>query len=100
MGAKGWESLDVVLGSGVEYEIRTTVHPGSPAAEHLPGIVGELRRRGVTHFALQEARPRGATAEFAAAARAWDVAAWEREFTRLTRVVAEAGFTWTDIRRA
>lgn len=100
VGQKAWDSLEVVLASGVDHEVRTTVHPGAPAAVHLPEILSQLRRKGVHTFALQEARTQGTAGTFSSTALAWDETVWQQEFDRLVSLVHEAGFTQVHIRRA
>ncbi len=128
-GAKAWECLDLLLAEAdrrggragenardahenagenacvvglrpLGYEIRTTVHPGSPAAESLGGLVEELRARGVERFALQEARMAGTDEVFRAMARRWDGASWRRRWGELCAVARDAGFASVEIRGA
>lgn len=47
------ESLDLVLDSGVEHEVRTTYHPALIPADKLMTLAASLARRGVRRFALQ-----------------------------------------------
>jgi pyruvate formate lyase activating enzyme len=49
-------SLAQVLASGVDYECRTTWHPGLFTLEDLQRLAGELASRGVSDWALQLAR--------------------------------------------
>lgn len=70
-GAAAWESLDLVLAAGVDHEIRTTIHPGSPATTHAVEIARRCRDLGVRSFALQQARETGAR-PFPARAPGWD----------------------------
>ena len=58
-GKAAQESLDHVLASGVEYEIRTTRHPELISSRALKSMAASLRRCGVEKFALQEFRPDG-----------------------------------------
>lgn len=99
VGAKGWESLDIVLSSELPYEVRTTVHPGSPAARNYEQILGLLRERGVENFALQDARAQGASGEFAELALTWDKAAWGVRFAQMEEVTHQAGFAQVSIRQ-
>lgn len=71
-GERAWRSLAAVLASGVDHEVRTTVHPGSPAAARLPEIASRLRAAGVRSFALQQARALGTRPGFVADAEGWD----------------------------
>ena len=92
-GQRAWASLDLVLASGVEAEVRTTIHPGSPATERLLDIAGRLRAAGVRSFALQQARPRGTRAGFAASAPGWD-----EQVRSLAERVRELGFERFELR--
>lgn len=55
-GDKVEESLDFVLVSGIDYEVRTTVDPNIFTAESLLELAETLADKGVTHYALQECR--------------------------------------------
>ena len=52
-------SLDLVIASKVDHEVRTTWHPDLVPAHQLLDLVAWLRERGAAHFALQEFRARG-----------------------------------------
>ena len=52
-------SLDLVITSKVDHEVRTTWHPDLLPGKRLLDLVGWLRERGAAHFALQEVRARG-----------------------------------------
>ena len=41
-GVRAWQSLRLVLESGVDYEVRTTVHPDLLPPESLLGMAREL----------------------------------------------------------
>lgn len=58
-GGRAQESLDYLLASGVEYEIRTTRHPALLPDSKLMAMAASLRQQGVEKFALQEFRPEG-----------------------------------------
>ena len=58
-GTPALESARLILGSGVAYEFRTTVHPKLLPAAHLPVLARSLAQLGVRHYALQEFRPQG-----------------------------------------
>ena len=70
-GALAWRSLGLVLAAGVDHEVRTTIHPGSPATDHAVEIARRCRDRGVRAFALQQARETGAR-PFPVRAPGWD----------------------------
>ncbi len=106
-GDKAWESLDIMLsihaqraGSTfpLDYEVRTTVYPGSAPAEHFTALVEAMRARGVKRFALQEARTTGTDPIFQKMAERWDMPAWRRRFTDLTVIAQNAGFDWVEVR--
>lgn len=98
-GAKAWQSLRILLESGLDYEVRTTVHPGSPAETRFEELAGGLAAAGVTTFALQEARTTGTPAEFDALARRWDRPAWRDRFAQMSEL-AEGMFDRVQIRAA
>ncbi|MBI2383394.1 MAG: anaerobic ribonucleoside-triphosphate reductase activating protein [Gammaproteobacteria bacterium] len=54
-GAAGraWRSLDLLLESGIRYEVRTTVHSEFASAPGLRRLADALWQRGVRHWALQ-----------------------------------------------
>lgn len=103
-GAKAYECLDLLLAAAAErgtaYEVRTTVYPHGPAAERFEELVAELRRRGVEHFALQEARTAGTDPLFEQMAQRWNRDAWRSRFAELESVARAAGFTSVEIRLA
>jgi len=53
------ESLQMLLDSGVDHEVRLTWHSSLFAPDALLEIANGLARRGVRNFALQEFRPGG-----------------------------------------
>ena len=94
-GERAWTSLGLVLASGVEHEVRTTIHPGSPATRRLPEIATRLKSAGVRAFALQQARGRGARSGFQAQAPGWD-----HHVLDLAEQVRSLGFERFELRRA
>jgi pyruvate formate lyase activating enzyme len=52
-GARAWESLQIVIESGVSFEVRTTVHPDLLSASDLLALGEALAAKGVTDYALQ-----------------------------------------------
>ncbi|MQM40006.1 7-carboxy-7-deazaguanine synthase [wastewater metagenome] len=58
-GERARESLDYLLGSGVAYEVRTTVHPLVISPDGLLHLAGELAGLGVRHYAVQACRATG-----------------------------------------
>ena len=59
-GARAFESLALLLRSGLEYECRTTWHGVLFGVDELQALADDLRARGVRHWALQECRAPGA----------------------------------------
>ena len=64
-GSLARESLEVVLDSGVEVEVRTTWHPDLLSADDMRGIAHDLASRGVSTWAVQAYRHVGTTGELA-----------------------------------
>ncbi|MGQ0524761.1 MAG: anaerobic ribonucleoside-triphosphate reductase activating protein [Betaproteobacteria bacterium] len=58
-GARARHSMELVLRSGISYEIRTTVHPGLMAEETLEQLADELAGLGVRRYVLQQFRRQG-----------------------------------------
>jgi len=58
-GARALESLQQLLASGVDYEVRTTVHPGLLADDALAALARDLAARGVKRYVVQAFRPQG-----------------------------------------
>jgi len=58
-GERARESLERVLASGVEHEIRTTVHPALLADIEVEEIAHELSGRGVMRYVIQPFRSQG-----------------------------------------
>lgn len=57
--ARARESLHLLLASGVEYEIRTTLHAGLLSHDQVLELAHELAGAGVRHFILQRFRTQG-----------------------------------------
>lgn len=53
------ESLRRLLQSGIDYEVRTTVHPDLLSEDQISEIAEDLRAMGVRRYALQLFRPGG-----------------------------------------
>ncbi|MBS0508032.1 MAG: anaerobic ribonucleoside-triphosphate reductase activating protein [Proteobacteria bacterium] len=53
-GARAWQSLKLLLASGVDHECRTTWHGGLFDTAALIALADELARLGVRRWALQE----------------------------------------------
>lgn len=64
-GAAAWASLDAVLESGVDHEVRTTVDPTVHVRDDVIALADRLRERGVRRHVLQEARADGAAPAWA-----------------------------------
>ncbi|MCY7387768.1 MAG: anaerobic ribonucleoside-triphosphate reductase activating protein [Burkholderiales bacterium] len=58
-GTPARQSLDYLLASGVEHEVRTTLHPSLLSSVNLASMATALRQQGVATFALQEFRAHG-----------------------------------------
>lgn len=54
-GQQAWQSLQLLLDSGVDYEVRTTVHPAFFTPESLLDLAQQLATQGVTHYVVQTA---------------------------------------------
>lgn len=57
--ARARESLQLLLESGVAYEIRTTLHAGLLSHAQVLELAHELAGAGVRHFVMQAFRPQG-----------------------------------------
>lgn len=55
-GDRAWESLRVLLESGVDHQIRTTPAVGFDGPAYLDDLTRRLEERGVVHHVLQERR--------------------------------------------
>lgn len=91
-GDKVWKTLDLVLESGVDYEVRTTVYPESLIDYHFEDLVSQLKLAGVRNFALQEARTEGTPVAFQLMAASWDRKRWEKRRREIVECVQSAGF--------
>lgn len=69
-GDLAWRSLELVVKSGVDYEVRVTVYPDTPSDPLA--IAQKLRDCGVETVALQQARADGAPKDFIAQREGWD----------------------------
>jgi pyruvate formate lyase activating enzyme len=58
-GIAAFESLELLLRSGLDHELRTTVHPVLTPAPALQILARELAARGVTSWVLQRFRASG-----------------------------------------
>ncbi|MEE6295634.1 hypothetical protein [Georgenia wangjunii] len=96
-----WESLDLVVASGVEHEVRTTVYPHATAARDAFEVARRVCARGEREYALQQVRSTGTRADFADELARWDAHAWDAECRQLAAQIAELGFerfTYRDAR--
>ena len=55
-GSRAEQSLDLILESGVKYEVRTTVPSDGSQNSRIMTLVDTLAAKGVKHFALQQER--------------------------------------------
>lgn len=53
-GESAWESARIVVESGVDYEVRTTVHPRLMDYEKMGQLVDELKDLDIENYAIQE----------------------------------------------
>jgi len=67
-GIAAFASLDLVLRSGVQVEVRTTVHPDVTPPAMLEALARELAARDVTRWVLQPFRPIGCATDALVAA--------------------------------
>lgn len=58
--SKAQRSLLSILSSGLDYEVRTTVHPSLFSSEHIDSIASNLSELGVKEWVVQKARSEGA----------------------------------------
>ena len=56
-GNQAFESLELLLGSGVDYEVRTTVDPTLLNQDDILNLATNLSQIGVKHYVLQQCRP-------------------------------------------
>ncbi|MBL3527343.1 MAG: anaerobic ribonucleoside-triphosphate reductase activating protein [gamma proteobacterium endosymbiont of Lamellibrachia anaximandri] len=59
-GEKAWESLRLLVASGVAYEVRTTVHTELLSPQNLKKLQHQLQQTGVAHHQLQQCDTRHA----------------------------------------
>lgn len=97
-GEKAWESLGLVLASGVGYEVRLTIHPDSPQEQHAVEIAQKVRQAGARAFALQKARTEGTRPEFQQLAEGWDQKAWAERFDEIAREIEALGWDYFEAR--
>jgi len=57
--ARAWRSLDLLLASGVPFEVRTTIPASRFAAAEMSALMRRLHDAGVRHYAIQEERTPG-----------------------------------------
>ena len=86
-----WErtraSLDMLLASGVDHELRMTLTP--QLVDQVPAVIDLLAESGARGLVLQQARPDGAAAEFAAGLSA--VPDWPGLFTSTAEAAQRHG---------
>ncbi len=82
-GERALASLRHLLGSGVEYEVRTTWHPALLSLEDLCRLKEELGSLGVTHYVVQRFRSQGARPLLPAV----------KEFPELQKFTAQCAFS-------
>lgn len=65
-GARAFASLELMVSSGVDHEIRITVDPTVHTRDHIERLIARLSARGAQQVVLQEARAEGVLAGYAA----------------------------------
>lgn len=80
-------SLRLLLASGVDHELRTTVTP--QLTGQVPAVIETIAAAGGTHLVLQKARPDGAEPGFAAQLAA--VPDWTERFDRAAQHAQDVG---------
>lgn len=65
-GTRAFASLELLVASGVDHEVRITVDPTVHDADHVRRLVERVRTHGAQRAVLQEARPQGTRPEYAA----------------------------------
>ncbi len=65
-GDKAWQSLDALIESGVDYEIRVTVDPTVLTLADVDQLVGDVDKAGGRAPILQEVRGEGTRGDYAA----------------------------------
>lgn len=70
--AKVWASLEVLVASGADCEVRTTIVPGDVTAEDAYAVARDVHERGARVYALQQARSEGTSGDFPVTAAGWD----------------------------
>lgn len=98
-GERAWRSLELLLASKVDHEVRTTISATDPATHEAVTIARRLRDLGVTRFALQVARTQGTRAAHRDARGLVDEAAWQRQVVDVLAGIEEVGFPHLEIRR-
>ncbi len=91
-GQKAWESLGIVLDSGVDYEVRLTLEPrGYAEALEVARLCVDA---GVRSFALQEVRLQGVSENFAqrATQALADAPNNAQELARIDSAISQLGF--------
>ena len=64
-GSRAFASLDLLVSSGVDHEVRITVDPTVHTARHIERLVELLHTAGARRTVLQEVRPAGTRPEYA-----------------------------------
>ena len=52
-GDRAWSSAGMVVESGIDYEVRTTLYPVIMEGEKFADLVGELKQLGVSNYSVQ-----------------------------------------------
>ena len=62
-GKNAFDSMQLILASGVDHEFRTTVHPGLLSQDSLAALAQRLAQLGVRRYVLQEFRAQGCASD-------------------------------------
>lgn len=89
------KSVELVVASGVDHEVRMTVTP--EIANQVSTVVAVAQDLGVRSFALQQARPPATSAPDSQ--QSWISPEWDTRFEELTQLVMARGFASVTIRR-
>ncbi|NHU85664.1 anaerobic ribonucleoside-triphosphate reductase activating protein [Kocuria sp. JC486] len=88
------QSLEMILATGIEYEVRMTVTP--EIVDHVEPVLRAAMAVGTTNFALRQAHPPAATES--GRERAWTDPEWDARFTELAERAGSIGLPEVTIR--
>lgn len=76
-GERAWSSAQLVVESGVNYEIRTTLHPLLTESDYFRRLVTDLKQLGVSNYSMQCCNLDFCSADFTTKYRS--VASWRED---------------------